>query len=87
MIIEHTTMDKLPAKSFGRPRNTEGISGIIRNLQVGEAVWIATPQGMPLNRHQGEISGYAVRIAKQTGSKFTTRVDRQNNRVAVGRVA
>lgn len=96
MIIERTTVDKLPQKRPvvagvlkypGRPREENSISGVLRGLHVNDAVWIGVPDGRDFESYRNMLYALVKSCKKQTGAEFTIRPDRDGNRVAVGRVA
>jgi len=83
MKYEKTTVDALPDD---RRKCGYGLVNEIRALAVGEAIWVPNAKGKSLRKHQSNVSA-SSRNANGGGKKFITRVDQENNRVAVGRIA
>jgi hypothetical protein len=85
MTYEKTTVDALPPRKYGIG-NGGGLTGAVRDLAIGEALWVPIPDGRPARNHQTIVSA-SSRNRHNAGKKFITRLDRENNRVGIGRIS
>jgi hypothetical protein len=63
-----------------------GIAKRLAEMKVGDAIWIECPPGVTMNKHQIAVASNCTSFCHHRASRFMTRRDNENNRLAVIRV-